>query len=64
LRSFTGGAVGYLGYDLVKYFENIQLPGKKSSFPEMMLYLTDSMIVFDHMLNRMKIISTVKIDEN
>ena len=64
LNHFTGGAVGYLGYDLIKYFENVQLPGKKSSFPEMMLYLTDSMIVFDHMLNRMKIISTVKIDEN
>lgn len=64
LNHFTGGAVGYLGYDLVKYFENVQLPGKKSLFPEMMLYLTDSMIVFDHMLNRMKIISTVKIGGN
>jgi len=63
LNHFTGGAVGYLGYDLVHYFENIPLPESEMFFPEIMLYLTDLIIVFDHLLNRMKIISTVKIGE-
>ncbi len=63
LNHFTGGAVGYLGYDLVHYFENIPLPESETFFPEIMLYLTDLIIVFDHLLNRMKIISTVKIGE-
>ena len=61
LNHFVGGAVGYLSYDLVKYFDDIR-PGKDSLLlPEMMLNLTDLVIVFDHFLNRMKIISTIKI---
>ncbi len=63
LDHFIGGAVGYLGYDLVKYFDDIQLPPESSGFPEMVMFLTDLIIVFDHMLNRMKIISTIKIDD-
>ena len=64
LNHFVGGAVGYLSYDLVKYFENIKLAKDKLSLPEIMLYLTDVVIVFDHFLNRMKIISTVKIEKD
>jgi len=64
LNHFVGGAVGYLSYDLVKYFENIKLTKNKLSLPEIMLYLTDVVIVFDHFLNRMKIISTVKIEKD
>ncbi|MCG2788446.1 MAG: chorismate-binding protein, partial [Actinomycetia bacterium] len=64
LNHFVGGAVGYLSYDLVKYFENIKLAKDKLSLPEIMLYLTDLVIVFDHFLNRMKIISTVKIEKD
>lgn len=64
LNHFTGGAVGYLSYDLVKYFENIPIPEKGLLFPEIMLKITDTIIVFDHLLNTMKIISTVKINKN
>jgi len=64
LNHFVGGAVGYLSYDLVKYFENIKLTKNKLSLPEIMLNLTDLVIVFDHFLNRMKIISTVKIEKD
>jgi anthranilate synthase component 1 len=62
LEHFVGGAVGYLGYDLVKYFDQIPVGKNKLCLPEIMLYLTNLVIVFDHLLNRMKIISTVKID--
>jgi len=62
LNHFTGGAVGYLGYDLVHYFENISLPDSESIFPEILLRLTSLIIIFDHLLNRMKIISTERID--
>jgi anthranilate synthase component 1 len=61
LDHFVGGAVGYLSYDLVKCFEQIPLPEDKLFIPEIMLYLTDLVVVFDHLLNRIKIISTVKI---
>ncbi len=61
LRHFVGGAAGYLSYDLVRNFEKISLPEKNLDIPEIMLYLTDLVIVFDHLLNRIKIISTIKI---
>ncbi len=60
---FVGGAVGYLGYDLVNYFDGVPLPGSRLPVPEIMLYLTDLVVVFDHLLNRIKIISTVKIND-
>ena len=63
LDHFVGGAVGYLSYDLVKYFDEIPLPENKLFIPEIMLYLTDLVVVFDHLLNRIKIISTVKIGD-
>ena len=60
LDHFIGGAVGYLSYDLVKYFENISLPENEIMLPEMFLYFTDLVVVFDHLMNRLKIISTIK----
>ncbi len=60
LDHFIGGAVGYLSYDLVKYFENIPLPKNDMMLPEMFLYFTDLIVVFDHLMNRLKIISTIK----
>ncbi len=64
LNHFVGGAVGFLSYDLVKYFEKIKLPRKKSPFPEISIYLTDTIIVIDHVLNTLGIIATVKNDED
>jgi len=64
LNHFVGGAVGYLGYDLVKYFENIALPENSLDMPEMLLFLTDTLIVFDHLLNTIKIIAAVKINRD
>jgi len=61
LDHFIGGAAGYLSYDLVKYFDDIDLPGGGTGLPEMCLYLTDLVVVFDHLMNRLKIISTIKI---
>jgi anthranilate synthase component I len=64
LNHFVGGAVGYLGYDLVRYFDKIPLPENELHIPEIMLYLTELVIVFDHLLNRVKVISTVKIEDS
>lgn len=62
LNHFIGGAAGFLSYDLVKYFDDIDLPGDRMELPEMYLYLTDLVVVFDHLMNRLKIISTIKTD--
>ncbi len=49
LPSFNGGAVGYLGYDLVRFFE--RLPATASDdlgLPDLHLLLTDTLLAFDH----------------
>jgi anthranilate synthase component I len=49
LRRLVGGAVGYIGYDIVRYFE--RLPETTTSdldLPEMAFLLPDTLVIFDH----------------
>jgi len=55
LPSFIGGAVGYVGYDYVRFLENIDI--KKSKFPCFQFMIPESLIVFDHMKNQIAVIS-------
>ena len=51
---FYGGAVGYLGYDVVRFFEEI--PDEKPddlNLPDAQLMITDTIIVFDHVTRRL-----------
>lgn len=65
LQGFSGGAVGYMGYDCVKYFEKIDITGSdEPEMPEFLFFLTDNLIVFDHLKHTMKIIKNVFVDEN
>jgi len=62
LGHFIGGLVGYISYDVVRYFENIPIGGV-SEFPDMLFYSTNLVIVFDHYNNTMKIIATIYTGE-
>jgi len=49
LPRFSGGLVGYLGYDTVQFLERLprhQLDDLR--VPDIMLMLTDTMVIFDH----------------
>lgn len=50
LPRFTGGAVGYLGYDAVQYFERIPLRDQEAGldWPDLMFGITRKVVVFDH----------------
>lgn len=52
---FTGGWVGYIGYEFVRFLEEINL-NKKSLFPDLFFFKTQNLIVFDHVKNSVKII--------
>lgn len=52
---FDGGWVGYIGYEFVKFLEDIDLK-KESRFPVLFLFKTQNLIVFDHVKNTVKII--------
>jgi anthranilate synthase component I len=65
LPRFYGGLVGYLGYGMVSFFENI--PDKNQDLlgiPDTLLILTDTLLIFDRLNHTIKILSNVILPEN
>ena len=62
LPRFFGGIVGYLGYDLVQYFSGISFTKKKADdFPESILMMTDSVVIFDSLKQVMMLVNTIEV---
>jgi anthranilate synthase component I len=61
-----GGAIGYVSYDCIKYFEpKTERPLKDTlGIPEAVLMLHDSVIAFDNLFQTIKVVSHVRIPEN
>jgi anthranilate synthase component I len=64
LPGFHGGAVGYLGYDCVRWFEPTiaQPPKDELAIPDMFFLLTGSVLVFDHRRRRLKIVANAFVE--
>ena len=59
---FTGGAVGFFGYDLVRVVEPLGPPGPDPlGLPDMALMLTDSLVVFDHLKHTVTILANADL---
>jgi anthranilate synthase component I len=64
LPRFTGGAVGYLGYDAVPWFEPVPLQpaGEASGGDEQATFmLFDTVLAFDHVQHRILLIANARI---
>ena len=60
---FVGGAVGYLAYEAARYFERLPLPETDTlKLPEAVLMFTNTVLVFDHLRHRIRIVSHVRLD--
>lgn len=62
LPSFHGGAVGYMAYDEVRFFET--LPDENPDdleLPDMYWGVTDTILIFDHARNKLMIVSNAHI---
>jgi anthranilate synthase component 1 len=64
---FTGGAVGYFGYDLVRTVEPLgEPPGGRDSdplqLPDMALMLSDLLVTFDHLKHTVTILVNADLD--
>jgi anthranilate synthase component 1 len=63
LPRFYGGAVGYLGYETVGYFEKLPKPPENPlGLPEAIFVFVDTMVVFDHLKRKIKLVSHVHLD--
>jgi len=65
LPQFRGGAVGYLSYDAVRWFEpSVPQPRKDElGIPDMFFMIADAVLIFDHRSRRLKIVSNAFIGE-
>jgi anthranilate synthase component 1 len=63
LPKFTGGAVGYIGYEAVGRFEELPSPSKDNiGIPVAFFMLSDTMLIFDHVTHRIKVVSHVDLN--
>lgn len=55
LPPFTGGAVGYVGYDYTRYIEKISI--RTSDFPTFHFFIPIHLVIFDHLKSQIYVIS-------
>ncbi|MBN1869636.1 MAG: anthranilate synthase component I [Candidatus Omnitrophica bacterium] len=64
LPRFCGGLVGYLSYDVVKFFEKLPFKTKDDlKLPDALLVLAKDLIIFDHLNHNIKVVQCVHIPE-
>ena len=62
LPRFTGGAVGYLGYDTASWFEpTVARPGRTVDGDDAGFMLFDTVLAFDHVQHRILLIANARI---
>jgi anthranilate synthase component I len=65
LPRFCGGAVGFLGYDLVRFFEKLpNAPHDDRDLPDCYLLLTDTVLIFDAVRHSIRVLNNAYIEEN
>ncbi|GBD11370.1 Anthranilate synthase component 1 [bacterium HR23] len=64
LPRFHGGIVGYLAYEVVRYFEPTVPPPRANTLglPEAVFLLVDTLLVFDHLRHTIKVVSHAYIE--
>ena len=65
LPRFFGGAVGYMCYDMVRYFESLptEKPALIDAYDSYFL-ITDTIVIFDTMSQKIKVVSNAHLDGN
>jgi anthranilate synthase component 1 len=65
LPRFNGGAVGYLGYDLVRFFEKLPETAEQIlDIPDAVFLLADVLVVFDHARHRLIILANAHVGQD
>jgi len=65
LPRFTGGAVGYLGYDLVRSIEHLPAPPPDTlGVPDAVMMIADSLVILDNLFGRAIVLANVEVPAN
>jgi anthranilate synthase component I len=65
LPRFCGGAVGYAGYDAVRYVENLpNAPFDDRGLPDLCFAFYDRMVIFDHLRKTIAVVAHAHVDAN
>ena len=65
LPRFAGGAVGFIGYEAIHFFEpKVPLPTQDElGLPEVLLMIPSAILIFDHRLRSLKIVLNAFLDD-
>ncbi|MFH1753980.1 MAG: anthranilate synthase component I [Candidatus Omnitrophota bacterium] len=64
LPRFCGGMVGYIGYDMVRHFEEIPDRNRDDlRLPDSIFMLTDTILIFDHIDHVIKVVCNVSVKD-
>jgi len=64
LPPFEGGAIGYAGYDVVRYVENLpNAPQDDRGLPDLSFAFYDRMVVFDNVSKTLFLIAMARLDK-
>ena len=65
LPRFAGGAVGFIGYDMVRYFEGLpQETLDDLDVPDSLFVITDTLLIFDNVSQTIKVVSNAFVENN
>lgn len=64
LPRFQGGAVGYLGFDCIRYWERVPMREGAGNIPEASFLLADELVIFDHLKHRLILLTHIPLDGN
>jgi len=63
LPNFCGGLVGYVAYEMTRFFEKVPLAKRSGlGLPDAIFLLADTLVIFDHVTHRLLIVTNACID--
>ncbi|MBI2880589.1 MAG: anthranilate synthase component I [Candidatus Tectomicrobia bacterium] len=64
LPRFYGGAVGYLAYDMVRFFERLpEMTVDDLGLPDAQFMITDALLIFDNVAQKIKVVANVHLKD-
>jgi anthranilate synthase component 1 len=63
LPRFYGGAVGFIGYDVIRFLEKMPERDKPGlALPDIFFMVTDTLIIFDNVAHKIKVVSNAHVN--